>query len=294
MTSSSSKHSTVRLIYPDWVSGGLSTYWWGSKVLERLIPENNNQQVLHVDIPQPHASSFQQTLQLEQGIAGLKHILLAHKQAEQLLEKSQADHVITLGGSCWVSHAPFDYLHKLYPHAGIIWIDAHPDVSHAQHGYPMAHAMVLADLMGHGDEAFTSLRQNDPFAPSDILYVGLQQLLSPQQDFLTEHQICAVARSADKLDGNAIEVFARKHNQVLVHLDIDVLSPHLFHDTYFAAPNAEGDGSGAGVLRIEQVSRILTAITQSSEMIGFTIAEYLPFSAEKLAQLLYELPIFTT
>ncbi len=46
--------------------------------------------------------------------------------------------------------APFDYLHGIYKKTGIIWIDAHPDVSTINDGYPMAHAMVLGSLMGGG------------------------------------------------------------------------------------------------------------------------------------------------
>lgn len=41
-----------------------------------------------------------------------------------------------------VSLASFDYLRGLYPNTGIIWIDAQPDVSMVNDGYPNAHAMV--------------------------------------------------------------------------------------------------------------------------------------------------------
>ena len=40
-------------------------------------------------------------------------------------------------------------MHKgKYDNVGIIWIDAHPDVSTVNDGYPNAHAMVLGSLMG--------------------------------------------------------------------------------------------------------------------------------------------------
>lgn len=72
-----------------------------------------------------------------------------------------------------MSLAPFDYLHGLYKNAGIIWIDAHPDVSTVKDGYPNAHAMVLGSLMGHGAEQLSSQMRNDKFKPDEILYVGL-------------------------------------------------------------------------------------------------------------------------
>ena len=39
-------------------------------------------------------------------------------------------------------------MHKgKYDNVGIIWIDAHPDVSTVNDGYPNAHAMVLGSLI---------------------------------------------------------------------------------------------------------------------------------------------------
>lgn len=67
------------------------------------------------------------------------------------------------GGNCIVSQAPFDYLHGIYENAGIIWIDAHPDVSSAKGGYPNAHAMVLGSLMGYGDGSLSNLMKNRKF-----------------------------------------------------------------------------------------------------------------------------------
>ena len=60
-----------------------------------------------------------------------------------MIERENPDKIITIGGNCIVSLAPFDYLHGKYGDTGIIWLDAHPDVSTPQDGYAYAHAMVL-------------------------------------------------------------------------------------------------------------------------------------------------------
>lgn len=33
---------TIRLLYPDYISGGLDTYYFGSKLLQYILPENQN------------------------------------------------------------------------------------------------------------------------------------------------------------------------------------------------------------------------------------------------------------
>ena len=51
--------------------------------------------------------------------------------------KTKSPDRITIGGSCVVSPASFDYLHGKYESVGVIWIDAHPDVSMVNDGYPI-------------------------------------------------------------------------------------------------------------------------------------------------------------
>ena len=65
-----------------------------------------------------------------------------------MIERENPDKIITIGGNCIVSLAPFDYLHGKYGNTGIIWLDAHLDVSTPQDGYAYAHAMVLGTLLG--------------------------------------------------------------------------------------------------------------------------------------------------
>ena len=79
---------------------------------------------------------------------------------------------------------------------------------------------------------------------------------------------------------------------MLVHLDIDVLNPKIFHSTYFANPNLVGDGSGGGKMSLECLGHILQFINQNSNVVGFTIAEYLPFDEEQLSKMFRSLELF--
>lgn len=70
-----------------------------------------------------------------------------------------------------------------------------------------------------------------------------------------------------------------------MHFDIDVLNVEYFSDTYFANPTLVGDGSGGGKMNLEKLAQILNLLDKSSKIVGFSIAEYLPFSAYKLQEL---------
>ena len=108
------------------------------------------------------------------GIRAREEVTEGICRAAQVIEAAQPDKIITIGGNCIVSQAPFDYLHGRYSNVGIVWIDAHPDVSTPADGYPHAHAMVLGSLMGHGDKELSTLMKHPKFQADEILYVGLQ------------------------------------------------------------------------------------------------------------------------
>ena len=82
-----------------------------------------------------------------------------------------------------VSQAPFDYLHGKYNDLGIIWIDAHPDVSTINDGYPNAHAMVLGSLMGHGDNALSGLMKNEKFKADEYYTSDFRKFMITKRIF---------------------------------------------------------------------------------------------------------------
>ncbi len=137
---------TIRLLYPDHVSGGLETYYFGANLLQHILPENNNQKLVKVEITPPDGKEKA----VKNGISAEDEVLAGIQDAQDKLAAEKPDRIITIGGNCMVSLAPFDYLHGIYENTGIIWIDAHPDVSTIEDGYPNAHAMVLGSLMGQG------------------------------------------------------------------------------------------------------------------------------------------------
>ncbi len=250
---------TIRLLYPDYLSGGLETYYFGANLLAHILPENENQPLLKVPVAPPDGKERQVT----DGIYAKEEVTAGIRSAMEILEQEKPDKIITIGGNCIVSQASFDYLHGLYDNLGIIWIDAHPDVSQVKDEYPNAHAMVLGSLMGSGDPALSGLMKNRKFQA---------------EEFVSEKEILE---------------FTERFDHVLIHLDIDVLDPGLFHSTYFANGELVGDGSGGGRMTVEDLSGILKLITGKADVVGFTVAEYLPFDEHRLHKMFSSLELFT-
>ena len=275
---------TIRLLYPESVSGGLSTYRLGARLMAAMLPENETQPLVKIDVPALGKTGPTIT----NGIASEAAVLEGIRKARAALEKEAPERVVTVGGNCIVSLASFDHLHALYPEAGILWIDAHPDVSLPENGYPNAHAMVLAALLGRGAPSLAKELKNPAFGAKDLLYIGLQGLHDYQRKFLDY-----AVQTETFVSDERILAFLTEHPQVFVHLDIDVLDPAFFHDTYFANPELVGDGSGGGRMTIEELGRILRIVSEKVETPAFTIAEYLPFEAERLANVFESLPLFT-
>jgi len=281
---------TIRLLYPDYVSGGLETYYFGANLLQYILPQNKNQPLIKVNVAPPDGKVKSVT----NGISAEDEVLAAVDDAMAKLEESKPDRIITIGGNCMVSLAPFDYLHGLYKNVGIIWIDAHPDVSTVNDGYPNAHAMVLGSLLGYGAEQLSAKMKNAKFKPEEILYVGLQGLHDYQEKFLNDVGVKYKIQDKEFLSDREIQEFMSKFDNILVHFDIDVLDEHFFHSTFFANPElVSGDGAIGGKMKMDKLTEILNLITNNSNVIGFTIAEYLPFDEHKLHKMFSGIKLFT-
>ena len=280
---------TIRLLYPDYVSGGLETYYFGAHLMAHILPKNERQPLVRVKIAPPDGREKRVT----DGIYGKEEVLAGIREAMKVIEEERPDRIITIGGNCMVSQAPFDYLHGRYANTGIIWVDAHPDVSMVKDQYPNAHAMVLGSLLGYGDASLSDLMKNRKFQADEILYVGLQGLHDYQEQFLKDMGVDYRAQTGDFVSEEEMRKFMDRFDHILVHLDIDVLDPALFHSTYFANPELVGDGSGGGRMTMDKLTEVLHCITDYADVVGLTIAEYLPFDEEKLHKMFAGLDIFT-
>ncbi|MFV0560822.1 MAG: arginase family protein [Enterococcus sp.] len=282
---------TLRLLAADWQGGDKPEYYFGAELLAWLAPKNSKQQEIRVPIEAPENNH----LIKENGVTAQKSVKKNVQNAKRIIEEQQPEKIITLGGTCLVSQAPFDYLHGKYKEElGIIWIDAHPDISTPEIFYN-EHAMVLGNLLGKGDAELTKEVEN-PLSSDSILYVGLQEPSPNEKNILKNLNIKYTIQAEKQLSYTEIQKWIDKSNfkKIAIHFDLDVLDPNSFRSIYFAEPGKKDFPAGAGSMSLLEVTSVLTNLFEYNDIVGLTIAEYLPWDAIKLKNLLNKLSIFNS
>ncbi|WP_370552746.1 arginase family protein [Commensalibacter sp. M0355] len=94
------------------------------------------------------------------------------KATQKIIDEHEPDRIITFGGTCIVSQAPFAYLNKHYNgKIGLLWIDSHPDISTPKH-FDREHAMILGNLLGKGDP-YLANEVRLAFKANQVLIIGI-------------------------------------------------------------------------------------------------------------------------
>ena len=78
---------TIRLLYPDYVSGGLDTYYFGANLLSHILPENDKQPLIKVEITPPDGT----VKQIKDGIYAKDEVLAGIKDAMAKIEQKSAN-----------------------------------------------------------------------------------------------------------------------------------------------------------------------------------------------------------
>lgn len=77
-----------------------------------------------------------------------------------------------------------------------------------------------------------------------------------------------------------------------IHFDLDVLDPVYFRSLLFAHPDGIPVDAPSGKMTLSQISRLVGDISNQTDVVGLSIAEYLPWDALNLHRFLASLPIF--
>lgn len=284
------KRKTVRLLFPQWQGGNNPDYHFGAELLACIVPKSATAETIRV----PVMEAMDQALALENGVKGETQLLEQLDAAAEILEKSNPDKVIVLGGDCAVSQAPFDYLNGKYGgKLGVLWLDAHPDVALIEEAVH-AHEMVLGNLLGRGAPHFAG-KVKHPIEASHVMFAGLiyDELRSGDQD-VNRLNLRYADPASLREDSQPILDWVAENGieHIAVHFDLDVLSPRDFRSIYPAEPYLESFGAAIGELTLAQVVRVLTDISREADIVGLTIAEHLPWDAFNLRKSLAQLSIF--
>lgn len=286
--------NTLQLLYPQWQGGANPHYQIGAQVLSALLPISPTTEKVTVPVLAEAETNANHDMQNDKSIYGKNVLLKQQMAAQSILDVKQPDKIITLGGDCSISQVPFDYLHGHYPQdTAILWLDAHPDIM-TPNEFDHEHAMVLGNLLGYGAPDFAKTVTHR-FTPSQILYVGLVEsgLSAYEKKFIHEHNLTYLTPQ-DIHTSTAITNWLKEHKikQFMVHLDLDVLSPIDFRSLLCNKPHQGPVEYTVGEMKLAQVVNLLQAANQEADLVGLSIAEYLPWDIINLREQLGSLSIF--
>lgn len=280
---------TLRLLMPQWQGGNNPPYVFGAKLLAWLAPDAGDTPQVEVPV-EPYNGT---NLLKENGVVGRSVLLKQLESAGKIIEAHQPDRIITFGGDCLVSQAPFAYLNERYDgKLGVLWLDAHPDVSTPEM-YHHEHAMVLGNLLGEGDSEFAATVKF-PVNPHLVMYGGLQQM-SPDEEKIVSRLNLRRAAPKDLAETSrpVLDWIEENHIEHLaIHFDLDVLDPKWFRALLPCEPVENPFEAVLGEMTLAQVARIIQDVSRQTDVVGLSIAEHLPWDALNLHNFLTSLPIF--
>jgi arginase len=294
LAESSSGGSHLRLIWPQWQGGGTPSvrelasefpfdvarrgYAVGSTVLAAVLPPHDGPSAV---VP---VSMSNEGLEERDGIEAKTVILDQLAQALGVIAQHDPARITTLGGECSVSVAPFAALADRYgDDLAILWIDSHPDVGTGASEYPGYHAMAVSVLVGRADPEVQALLPAT-VSPDRVALVGLHAWTDDDYPNISAWGLTSF--SPDDLRESSqplLEWLARTGcTRVAVHFDVDTIDSN----EIVLGLGAEPDG-----LTSIQVQRILDDVSQSVEIVGLTIAEFVPRQVMHLQQILQTFPL---
>ncbi|MDL2284296.1 arginase family protein [Oxalobacter sp. OttesenSCG-928-P03] len=284
------KMKTIRLVYGQWQGGDYGKpytpiYGFGAQLMAWLAPASDAP-LLEVPVD-AYTGAKPETVR---GVVWKDTVIRQMNAARSLIDQHKPDRIITFGGDCHVSQAPFAWLNERYDgNVGILWIDAHPDLS-TPNETARAHAMVLGNLLGGGD-AELAAEVKTPYKPENILYIGMDEMLPKESALVQKYGIPMVKTEDVAADSKKVTDWIRQRNlkHVVIHLDVDVLDPRSF---YSVLPNYKGLDFETidGKMTIPQLTRLLNDIDGASTVVGISFAEYMPWDAQNLKTMLESLP----
>ncbi len=272
-------NTTLRLVWPQWQGAGHDVvasltpgipldqarrgYATGAAVLESVLPA--------ADGPTDYVSvSMNESgLALVDGIEAREAVITQLRDAFEVIDKHSPAKILTIGGECSVSVAPFSALASQYEgDLAIIWIDSHPDVGTPDSSYPGYHAMAVSTLLGKGDSEIQSALPATVSA-ENVALVGLHSWTDDDFPHVEEWGISAF--SPDDLRSSTSSLLQwitdTGCSRVAIHLDVDVVDSDEI---------VLGLGMEPGGLTTEQVRRIVGDISAATEVVALTVAEYIP------------------
>jgi arginase len=286
---------TLRLTYPQWQGAGRDMvrhllpefqleqarlgYATGSRMLNAILPEHHGPSET-VDVPMDNVLDAE----VIDGIESREAITLSLKSALEKIARHDAKRILTLGGECSVSVAPFSALAKRYGEDfAVIWIDSHPDVGTAQSEYHGYHAMAVSMLTGHGDPELEALLPST-IQESHLAFAGVHDWSDGDGQNAKDwgFPVFTPENLKDTTAPLLKWIAASGVSKIAVHVDVDAIDSN---DAVL------GLAAVSGGLNRKEIRRIVTDISQAYDLVGLTIAEFIPRDVLSMTGLIEDLPL---
>ena len=285
---------TLRLIWPQWQGAGSENYpllfnelpadqarlgyTVGAKVIKAMLPPHagpTETVPVLMDIPDDEVSG---------GIEN-RAVVLAHlRSALDIIDRHYPKRIFTVGGDCSVSVAPFSWLAGRYgSDLAMVWIDSHPDVGTPESDYPGYHAMAVSALLGKVGPDFTEALPA-LLDSSKIALAGLHSWTDDDFPNISSWGISTFSPEdlRDTSDGLLTWLAQTGASKVAIHFDVDTVDANQVQ---------LGLGFDEGGLLAEQARRVIDDISAAYDVVGLTVAEFIPRNVMFLQNLLGGAPL---
>jgi arginase len=284
---------TLRLLWPQWQGAGTSSvkefvpefafdvarrsYAVGTAVLEAVLPPHGGPTAA---VP---VTMSDEGLEELDGIEAKAVVLGQLAGALEVIRRHDPARILTLGGECSVSVAPFCALARRYDDLAVIWVDSHPDIGTGGSKYPGFHAMAVATLTGHGDPDVLALLPAT--VPSErVALVGAHSW--DDDDLANVAEWGVRSFGPDELRRSTQPVLewlaASGCSRAALHFDVDTVDSNEV---------VLGLGPEPGGLTGAEVRRVVSDINGSVDVVGLTVAEFVPRQVIRLQQILGGFPL---
>ncbi|MHA6800204.1 arginase family protein [Bounagaea algeriensis] len=284
----------LRLVWPQWQGAGTSSvqafasefpleiahrgYAVGTTVLDAILPPHEGPTATVPVTMSDHG------LAERDGIEAKTVVVEQLARAVELVREHEPARITTLGGECAVSVAPFAALaHRYGDDLAVVWIDSHPDSEYPRQRVPRLsrHGRCRADRPRCSRGAAVAARDRAAGAVRPGRTALLDRRRRRQRRRMGRHLV--QPRRAPRLHP-AVAGLDRDHRLLARGRDFDV-------DTVDSNEVTLGLGAVPGGLSSTEVRRIVADINDSADVVGLTIAEFLPRQVMHLQQVLDGFPL---
>lgn len=284
----------LRLVWPQWQGGGAANvqrltsefpfdvgrrgYAIGSAVLAAVLPPHDGPTAT---VP---VTMTDEGLEERDGVEAKAIVVEQLARAVELIHQHDPARIATLGGECSVSVAPFSVLAERYgDDLAMVWIDSHPDTGTGGSEYPGYHAMAVSALTGHGDPDVQAVLPATITADR-VALVGLHSWTDDDYPHVTEWGLQSFGPNTLRESSRPLLEWlaATGCSRVAIHFDVDSIDSNEIVLGLGAEPNG---------LTSAEVRRIVADLEQAADIVGLTIAEFIPRQVMRLQQILRDFPL---